>query len=75
MPKQALVGVSLKWADDVKAKGVAELRGAWIDMDKKLLWCYWETVDLAALQAEFDEMNERFGLTSELSIVEQYFPK
>lgn len=55
MPKQALVGVSLKWADDVKAKVIAELRCAWIDMDKKLPWCYWETDDLDALLAEFDD--------------------
>jgi hypothetical protein len=75
MPKKALIVMSLKWSEEVKSKGVAELRGAWVDMDKKLLWCYWETDNLEALQVEFDEMNKRFGLESELSVVEQYFPK
>lgn len=74
MPKKALIFQSLKWAEDVKSQGIAELRGAWIDADKKLLWCYWETDNFEALQAAFDDMNKRFGLESELSIVEQYFP-
>ena len=73
-PVKALISISLRWAEGLKAKGVAELRGAWIDGDKKLLWCYWETDNLEALQAEFDELNKQTDLVSELSVVEQYFP-
>ena len=73
-PTKAWIALSLKWAEGVKSKGIAELRGAWIDGDKKLLWCYWETENLEALQAEFDAMNKQSGLVSELSVVEEYFP-
>jgi hypothetical protein len=58
----------------MKSKGIAELRGAWINNDKKVLWCYWETDNLEALQAAFDELNKRARMESELSIVKQYFP-
>lgn len=58
----------------MKSRGVAELRSAWIDMDKKLLWCYWKTDNLDALQAEFNELNKQTDLVSELSVIEQYYP-
>jgi hypothetical protein len=74
MPKQAIIGFSLKWAEGLKAQGIAELCGAWINMEKKLLWCYWETDDLDALQVAFDAMNKQSGLESELTVIEQYFP-
>ena len=70
IPKEALIFQALKFSEDVKAKGIAELRGAYIDNDQKLLWCWWETENLEALQAAFDEMNKRSGLKSELNVVE-----
>ena len=72
--KEALISSALEFAEDVKSKGIAELRGAWIDNDKKLLWCYWETENLEALQVAFTEMNNQSGLVSELSVIEEFFP-
>jgi hypothetical protein len=75
MPKKGLIGQALKFADAVKAQGIAELRGAWIADDERLLWCTWETENVEALQAAFDEMNRQSGLMSELTSVEVFFPK
>ncbi len=70
---QRLVTEALKFADAVKAQGIAELRGAWIAEDDKLMWCSWDAQDVTALQAAFDEMNRRSGLTSELTVVKTFF--
>ncbi|NIO21280.1 MAG: hypothetical protein GTN76_11230 [Candidatus Aenigmarchaeota archaeon] len=70
IPKEFLITQALKFAEDVKSKGVAKLLGAWIENDKKLMWCSWKTENLEGLQAAFDEMNKRSGLKSELHIVE-----
>lgn len=69
-----LVDQALDFADMVMEQGVARLVGAWIEPDKKMMWCTWVTEDLAALQAAFDEMNEQSGLTSELAVVEEMYP-
>lgn len=70
MPKEPLVKQALKFAEDVKSQGIAELRGAWIAKDQKLMWCSWETENLGGLQAAFDEMNEMSGLKSKLTQIE-----
>jgi len=70
-----LIDQALDFADMVKAQGVAQLVGAWIVPDRKLMWCTWTTEDLEALQAAFDEMNEQSGLTSELAVVEEMYPE
>jgi hypothetical protein len=70
-----LVDQALEFADMLRSQGIAQLVGAWVEPDKKLMWCTWVTDDLAALKAAFDEMNERSGLTSELSVVEEMYPE
>ena len=70
-----LIDQALDFADKVKAQGVAQLVGAWVQPEKKLMWCTWTTEDLEALQVAFDGMNEQSGLTSELSVVEEMFPE
>ena len=75
LPKQPLIMQALKFSDEVKANGIAELLGAWIEPEKKLLWCVWNTENLEALQAAFDEMNKRSGLKSELNVVEDMYNK
>ena len=74
VPTKGLVRMALKFAEDVKAQGIAELRDACIDPDEKLLWCTWETENLEGLQAAFDEMNKESGLRSELRQVEIMYP-
>jgi hypothetical protein len=74
VPTKGLAKMALKFADEVREKGIAELRDACIDPDEKMLWCTWETEDLAGLQAAFDEMNKASGLKSELREVEVFFP-
>ncbi|MHA2060623.1 MAG: hypothetical protein ACW976_07585 [Candidatus Ranarchaeia archaeon] len=66
---------ALKFADAVKAQGIATLLGTWIAPDKKLMWCLWETENLPGLQAAFDEMNKQSGLKSKLAEVEDFTPK
>jgi hypothetical protein len=66
MPKQALIAQALKFAEMVKANGIAELQDFWLAHDRKLLWCTWKTENLQALQAAFAEMNRQSGLKSEL---------
>ena len=75
MPKKALIFQALKWSEGVKAKGIAELRGAYIANDQKLMWCWWETENIEALQAAFDEMNKTTGLKSKLTPIEKMYPK
>ena len=71
-PKMLLQG-ALAFADDVKERGIAELHGAWLAEDDKLMWCAWDTDDLVALQAAFDEMNRQTGLTSELTVMHTFY--
>ena len=66
MPKETLVKQALRFADMVKAQGIAELQDFWLAHDRKLLWCTWKTENLQALQAAFAEMNKQSGLQSEL---------
>ncbi len=70
---ESLVAKALEFAEDVRMQGIAELHGAWIAEDEKLMWCSWDTDDLTGLQAAFDEMNRQTGLTSELSLVRTFF--
>jgi hypothetical protein len=75
MPKKSLVFFSLKFAEDVKTQGIAELQEAFLAFDEKQLWCTWKTENLEALQAAFDEMNKQTGLVSQLLVAEKYYPK
>lgn len=74
VPAKGLVKMALKFADEVKENGIAELRDASLDPEKKLLWCTWETENLEGLQAAFDQMNKESGLKSELHEIEIFFP-
>ena len=75
MPKDVLIMQSLKFAEDVKSKGIAELRDFYIAHDQKVLWCTWETDNPDALEAAFAEMNKQSGLISELTQVEDMYPE
>ena len=75
IPKDMLVEQALNFADDVKSKGIAELRDFYLAHDQKLLWCTWETDDPEGLEAAFSEMNIQSGLISELTAVEDMYPK
>ena len=66
MPKNLLIKQALRFAEGVKAQGIAELQDFWLAHDRKLLWCTWKTENLKALEAAFAEMNKQFGLKSEL---------
>jgi hypothetical protein len=68
-----LVTQALAFADRVREQGIAELHGAWLAEDEKLMWCSWDTEDLDALQAAFDEMNRQSGLTSTLAPVKTFY--
>lgn len=70
---QFLTKQALKFADMVKEKGIAELHGAWLAENENLMWCSWDTNDVAALQSAFDEMNRQTGLTSTLTPVNTFF--
>ena len=63
---------ALKSSAMVKSRELPELHGAWIAEDEKPMWCTWDTNDVAALQAAFDEMNRRSGLTSKLTLVKTF---
>ena len=65
---------ALMFAEGVKAAGIAQLRDACIAKDQKLMWCTWDTNNLDALQAAFDEMNQQTGLVSELTPIDVMFP-
>ena len=69
-----LIAQALKFADQVKEQGIAQLLGAWISPDHRLMWCTWNTEDLEGLQRAFDEMNAVSGLKSELSPVDAMYP-
>lgn len=73
-PNDLLVREALKFAEEVKAEGIAQLRDACIATDEKLMWCTWDTDNVEALQTAFDEMNRRSGLVSVLTPVEVMFP-
>lgn len=75
MPKDVLVMQALKFAEEVKSNGIAELQEFYLAHDQKLLWCTWETDNLKALEAAFAEMNKQTGLKSELTQVEDMYPK
>jgi len=74
IPKDMLVMQALSFAEDVKSKGIAELREFYVAHDQKLLWCTWETDNPDALEAAFAEMNKQSGLISELAQVEDMYP-
>ena len=67
-----LMKSALDFSKMVEQKGIAELHGAWLAEDEKLMWCSWDTDDLGALQAAFDEMNRQTGLESELRSVKTF---
>ncbi|UCD42473.1 MAG: hypothetical protein JSV69_02360 [Chloroflexota bacterium] len=75
IPKDMLVKQALNFADEVKSKGIAELREFYLAHDQKLLWCTWETDNLQGLEAAFAEMNKQSGLISELNQVEDMYPE
>ena len=75
IPKDLLTMQALKFAEDVKTQGVAELQDFLLAHEQKLLWCTWETDDLTALEAAFSEMNQQSGLISELTQVEDMYSK
>jgi hypothetical protein len=75
IPKDFLVMQALEFADDVKSQGIAELCNFLMAHDQKILWCTWDTENLEALEAAFDEMNLQSGLKSELTPVEDMYPK
>lgn len=74
-PTDFLTRQALKFAEGLEAEGIARLREASIAPDRKLMWCSWDTDNLEALQAAFDEMNRQTGLVSELTPVEAFFPQ
>jgi hypothetical protein len=74
MPKDMLVIQALKFAEDVKSQGIAELRDFVLAHEQKLLWCTWETENLDALEVAFAEMNKQAGLKSKLYPVEDMYP-
>ena len=71
--RETLVTQALAFADAVREQGIAELHGAWIAEDERLMWCSWDTDDFDALQEAFDKMNRQSGLTSELTRVKTFF--
>jgi hypothetical protein len=75
IPKDMLVEQALNFAEDVKSKGIAELREFYLAHDQKLLWCTWETNNLQALEEAFADMNAQSGLVSKLTQVEDMFPE
>jgi hypothetical protein len=75
IPKDVLVMQALNFAEDVKSKGIAELREFYLAHDQNLLWCTWETDNLEGLKVAFAEMNKQSGLMSELTQVEDMYPE
>ena len=72
--KDFLIKQALDFADDVREQGIAQLIGAWISPEHKLLWCAWETENEDGLHKAFDDLNARTGLKSELTPIETMFP-
>jgi hypothetical protein len=75
IPKDMLTMQALKFGEDVKSQGIAELQHFLLANEQKLLWCTWETDDLPALEAAFTVMNQQSGLISELTPVEDMYTK
>ena len=75
IPKELLAKLALRFAEEVKSQGIAELIDFYMTHDQRLLWCTWKTDDLKALEAAFAEMNKQSGLISELTPVEDMYPK
>ncbi len=75
IPKDMLTMQALKFGEDVKSQGIAELQHFLLANEQKLLWCTWETDDLPALEAAFTVMNQQSGLISELTPVENMYTK
>jgi hypothetical protein len=73
--KDMLVKQALDFAEEVKTKGIAELRDFYLEHDQKLLWCTWETDNPKGLEEAFDVMNKQSGLMSELAVVEDMYPE
>jgi hypothetical protein len=71
---ELLMAKALEFSEMVRDKGIAELHGAWMAEDEKLMWCAWDTDDIDALQGAFDEMNRQTGLESELRPVRTFYP-
>lgn len=71
IPKEFLIKSALKFAEGVKAQGIAELQNFWLAYDERLLWCSWKTDNLEGLKAAFAELNKRSGLKSKLSTFEK----
>lgn len=75
MPKEVLIKQALKFAEMVKAQGIAELQHFWLANDQKLLWCSWTTEKLPTLKAAFAEMNKQSGLKSNLIPIEVVYSR
>ena len=75
IPKDMLVKQALDFAEEVKSKGIAELREFYLANDQKLLWCTLETDNPKALEEAFAVMNKQSGLMSELAVVEDMYPE
>lgn len=74
LPVAMLIRQALSFSDDVRARGIARLREAYIAEGERRLWCTWDTEDLPGLQEAFDKMNEQSGLNSVLTPVTPFFP-
>ena len=72
--EKILVIQALRFADQVKEAGIAQLRNFYLAYDQNLLWCTWDVQDPQGLQAAFAEMNAQSGLQSTLYDVEDKFP-
>ena len=70
---QVLMARALEFSALMAERGIAELHGAWIAEEDKLMWCSWDTDDLDALQAAFAEMHRQSGLSSEPVPVKTFF--
>ena len=73
-PKEFIIAKALEFTEEVRNKGIAELTHAWIAPEERLLWCTWKTENFAELESAFEELNERTGLISDLTIVEDFAP-
>lgn len=49
IPERGLVIQALKFADQVKAAGIGQLRNFYLAHEQKLLWCTWDTENLEGL--------------------------
>ncbi len=72
--KDFMIKGALDFSEDVRRRGIAQLTHAWIAPEEKLLWCTWRTNDFAQLESAFEQLNERTGLISDLTIVEDFTP-